>query len=58
MICSKEDFDSYENLREYGCINMLDVTQGTKLTGLSREKYVDIINNYKQYKEKYYGTQF
>lgn len=57
MICSKQDFDAYEALREQGSINMLDVKQGTMLTGLSEEKYVNIIRNYKQYKEQYYGNK-
>ena len=57
MICSKQDFDAYEALREQGSINMLDVKQGTMLTGLSKEKYISIIKNYKQYKEKYYGNK-
>ncbi len=57
MICSKQDFDAYEALREQGSINMLDVKQGTMLTGLSEEKYVNIIENYKQYKEQYYGNK-
>jgi hypothetical protein len=57
MICSKQDFDAYEALREQGSINVLDVKQGTMLTGLSEEKYVNIIKNYKQYKEQYYGNK-
>lgn len=57
MICSKQDFDAYEALREQGSINMLDVKQGTMLTGLSEEKYISIIKNYKQYKEQYYGDK-
>ena len=57
MICSKQDFDVYEALREQGSINMLNVKQGTMLTGLSEEKYVNIIKNYKQYKEQYYGNK-
>ena len=57
MICSKQDFDAYEALREQGFINMLDVKQGTMLTGLSKEKYISIIKNYKQYKEQYYGNK-
>jgi hypothetical protein len=57
MICSKQDFDAYEALREQGSINMLDVKQGTMLTGLSEEKYVNIIKNYEQYKEQYYGNK-
>lgn len=57
MICSKQDFDAYEALREQGSVNMLNVKQGTMLTGLSEEKYVNIIKNYKQYKEQYYGNK-
>ena len=57
MICSKQDFDAYEALREQGSINMLDVKQGTMLTGLSEEKYVNIVKNYKQLKEQYYGNK-
>ena len=57
MICSKQDFDAYEALREQGSVNMLDVKQGIMLTGLSEEKYVNIVKNYKQYKEQYYGNK-
>lgn len=55
MICTKAEFNKYLALQERGPINMLDVEQGTKLTGLTKEKYIDCITNYSHYKEKYYG---
>lgn len=61
MICSKADFDKYLEkyleVQQAGLINMLDVANGTMLSGLSEEKYRDIIKNYKHYKHKYYGNK-
>ena len=55
MICSKEDFDKYVEVRDAGLINMLDIELGMFLTGLSEVKYRDIIKNFKNYKHLYYG---
>ena len=56
MICSKKEFDKYLEVQREGLINMFNVEQGTTLTGLSKEKYIDILKNYKQYKKQYYGN--
>lgn len=55
MICSKEDFDKYVEVRDSGIINMLDIKSGMLLSGLSEIKYRDIIKNFKNYKHSYYG---
>ena len=57
MICSKEDFDKYIEVRDSGIINMLDIKSGMLLTGLSEVKYRDIIKNFKNYKHLYYGNK-
>jgi len=49
----KEKFMRYESLRQLGVINMLDVNNGTALTGLSKEDYIDIIKNYGQYHKQF-----
>jgi len=50
---TKEKFMRYERLRQSGIINMLDVTSGAKLSGLSKADYVDIIKNYRQYHDRF-----
>ena len=40
-------------LQNSGEINMLDYINGCKLTGLTKEEYVNIIHNYKAYREKF-----
>lgn len=57
MICSKEDFDKYIEVKDAGVINMLDIKLGMLLSGLSEVKYRDIIKNFKNYKHLYYGNK-
>lgn len=44
------DFQKYERVRMSGRINMFDISSGVCLTGLSREKYLDIMNHYDDYR--------
>lgn len=48
-----EKFRLYFDLQMSGDINMFDYITGCKLTGLTKEEYIDIIKNYKAYKEKF-----
>lgn len=53
MEISREEFESYEMIRKYGMINMLDVNAGTELTGLTETKYIYIIKHYRELYEKF-----
>lgn len=50
---TEEKFKAYRELQNSGEINMLDYINGCKLTGLNKEEYVNIIHNYKVYREKF-----
>lgn len=50
---TEEKFKAYRELQNSGEINMLDYIKGCKLTGLTKEEYVNIIHNYKAYREKF-----
>jgi hypothetical protein len=51
---TKEEFERYERVRERGRFNMLSAEART-LTGLSEEKYREIINNYSDLADKFIG---
>lgn len=53
MAITKAKFVAFESLRVKGSINMLDIKQGTKLTGLTENEYTDIIRNYSKYCKKF-----
>lgn len=53
MTITKAKFIAFESLRVKGPINMLDIGQGTKLTGLTKNEYIDIIRNYSKYCKKF-----
>lgn len=53
MKIAKAKFIAFESLRVKGSINMLDIEQGTKLTGLTKNEYIDIIRNYSKYCKKF-----
>jgi len=53
MTITKAKFTAFESLRVKGSINMLDIEQGTKLTGLTKNEYIDIIRNYSKYCKKF-----
>ena len=50
---TEEKFKAYRELQNSGEINMLDYINGCKFTGLSKEEYINIINNYNTYREKF-----
>ena len=50
---TEKKFKAYRELQNSGEINMLDYINGCKLTGLTKEEYVNIIHNYKAYREKF-----
>ena len=50
---TKEQFQAYRQLQDAGFINMLDVVNGTMLTGLSLSVYKAIINNYDYLSKKF-----
>ena len=50
---TEEKFKAYRELQNSGEINMLDYINGCKLTDLTKEEYVNIIHNYKAYREKF-----
>lgn len=50
---TKEQFQAYRQLQDAGFINMLDVVNGTILTGLSLSVYRAIIVNYDYLSKKF-----
>ena len=50
---TKEDFEKYEEVREGGETNMFDLKNVVILSGLEKEKIIDIMENYNDYQEKY-----
>lgn len=50
---TEEKFNAYYCLQMSGDINMIDYKKGCEITGLTKEEWINIINNYKTYKEKY-----
>lgn len=52
VVIAKEDFMAYEEVRKRGRFNMFD-PNARALTGLSREKYINIITNYGTYMKKW-----
>ena len=50
---TREDFELYEAVREIRKVNMFDIKYIEDLTGLEKEKLIDIMDNYGDYKEKY-----
>jgi len=52
-LISKENFDSYESVRESGATNMLDIRKVGELSGLQREIIKDIIIHYTYLSKKF-----
>jgi len=50
---TKEDFQSYEEVRLSGLTNMFDLRNVEMLSGLPREKIKAIIENYEQLEKEY-----
>ena len=53
MAITKAKFVAFESLRVKSSINMLDIKQSTKNTGLTKNEYTDIICNYSKYCKKF-----
>lgn len=47
------DFWAYEDVRMSGKTNMFDVKRVEALSGLKREKILEIMKNYAKYQKKY-----
>ena len=50
---TKEQFDSYNTLRDLGVINMLDVRRGSFIANIPEDVYAHIINHYNELQQKY-----
>lgn len=50
---SKDDFELYEDIRQEGITNMMDVSAVCSLSGLTREKVFKIMNNYEELRDKF-----
>ena len=53
MEITKDEFGSYEAVRESGVINMFNVSVVSDLSGLSKEKIFFIMENYEVLEKKY-----
>ena len=51
---TKDEFLDYETVRRSGFYNMFD-PQAREMTDLSKSKWVTIIKNYSELKDKYIG---
>jgi len=54
---TKDDFVSYEKVRLSGVTNMFDVPAVIKLSELSRETIITIMQNYGELDRKYPGVR-
>ena len=50
---TKEDFQAYLKAQNSGKTNMFDLRNVMKLSGLSREKILEIMTNYRIYKKRW-----
>jgi len=50
---TREDFQAYLKVQNSGKINMFDLRNVVKLSGLSREKILEIMTNYRKYKKRW-----
>lgn len=53
MKATKEQFLRFRKLQNRGIINMNDITNGCKLSGLPQDAYEDIMFNYNEYLKLY-----
>jgi len=53
MIITKEEFEAYEEVRSSGVTNMFAVNVVQSLSGLSREKILEIMKTYGELLKKY-----
>ena len=54
---TKEDFQAYLKVQSSGKTNMFDLRNVVKLSGLSREKILEIMTNYRKYKKTMGGEK-
>lgn len=54
---TKEDFQAYLKVQGSGKTNMFDLRNVVKLSGLSREKILEIMTNYRMYKKRWEVTE-
>ena len=54
IMISKDEFLDYETVKRSGFYNMLD-SQSRDITDLSEDKWITIIENYSELKNKYIG---
>jgi len=50
---TQDEFNAYEDVRESGVTNMFNVSVVSDYSGLSREKIIEIMTNYKILYNKY-----
>jgi len=53
MNITREQFQSYEDVRESGITNMFDGKRVSELSGLSTEQILEIMRDYKNLSEKF-----
>lgn len=53
---SEENFRSYLEIQKSAVINMMDVKRGCEFSGLDRETWLGIQNNYKKLRQTYPDT--
>ena len=53
MKITKQDFLAYREVQFSGVTNMFDVITVSKMSGLDRDKIVDIMKNYSTYAKKW-----
>lgn len=53
---SREDFQSYEDVRASGVTNMFMISVVEEHSGLSRDKIITIMKNYSDLERKYPGV--
>lgn len=51
---TQEQFESYEDVRQSGVINMFHIRVVSELTDLTEEEIHEIMHNYAELKSKYY----
>ena len=50
---TQEEFDSYEDVRQSGVTNMFAVNIVSDYSGLSKDKIISIMKNYRALRDKY-----
>ncbi len=58
MNVTQDDFQAYVTVQELGITNMFAINTVSDLTGLSKEKILDIMTNYGKYKKAYSEKEY